>query len=266
MRCCRVAYSSIPKQYRDYFSKPTLQINEFFMSFHQSATASHHSSMPTNQISNPQNNPQPNDSYPPKDMEDITHFLLELDALKHVNRRNYITHHVDTDADVDELRVENSAEHSWHLAMACWSIAEAFELEVNHEQLLKMALIHDLGEIDAGDTFLYADTRQDAHIKERDGIARLQSERGNGIADLSKIWEEQETGNSAETQLLKVVDRLLPFLLNLNTEGKTWRELGVTRSQVEGAHAFIQDSFAPIHKWLSHNIDYATQQGWLIDK
>jgi len=227
------------------------------MSFHQSATASHHSSMPTNQISSPKNNPQPNDSYPPKDMEDVTHFLLELDALKRVNRRSYVTN---TD------RRENSAEHSWHLAMACWSIAELFELEVNHEQLLKMALIHDLGEIDAGDTFLYANTRQDAHIEERDGIARLQSERGNAIADLSKIWEEQETGNSAETQLLKVVDRLLPFLLNLNTEGKTWRELGVTRSQVAGAHAFIQDSFAPIHKWLSHNIDYATQQGWLIDK
>ena len=191
------------------------------------------------------------------DIEDVTHFLLELDALKRVNRRSYVTN---TD------RRENSAEHSWHLAMACWSIAELFELDVNHEQLLKMALVHDLGEIDAGDTFLYADTRQDAHIKERDGIARLQSERGNGIADLSKIWEEQETGNSAETQLLKVVDRLLPFLLNLNTEGKTWRELGVTRSQVAGAHAFIQDSFAPIHKWLSHNIDYATQQGWLIDK
>ncbi len=257
MRCCRVAYSSIPKQYRDYFSKPTLQINEFFMSFYQSATASHHCSMPTNQISSPKNNPQPNDSYPPKDMEDVTHFLLELDALKRVNRRSYVTN---TD------RRENSAEHSWHLAMACWSIAELFELEVNHEQLLKMALIHDLGEIDAGDTFLYANTRQDAHIEERDGIARLQSERGNAIADLSKIWEEQETGDSAETQLLKVVDRLLPFLLNLNTEGKTWRELGVTRSQVAGAHAFIQDSFAPIHKWLSHNIDYATQQGWLIDK
>ena len=227
------------------------------MSFYQSATASHHCSMPTNQISSPKNNPQPNDSYPPKDMEDVTHFLLELDALKRVNRRSYVTN---TD------RRENSAEHSWHLAMACWSIAELFELEVNHEQLLKMALIHDLGEIDAGDTFLYADTRQDAHIEERDGIARLQSERGNAIADLSKIWEEQETGNSAETQLLKVVDRLLPFLLNLNTEGKTWRELGVTRSQVAGAHAFIQDSFAPIHKWLSHNIDYATQKGWLIDK
>ena len=190
------------------------------------------------------------------DIEDVTHFLLELDALKRVNRRSYVT---ETD------RRENSAEHSWHLAMACWSIAELFELDVNHEQLLKMALVHDLGEIDAGDTFLYADSRHDAHVEERAGIARLQGERGNGTGNLSEIWEAQETGSSKETALLKVVDRLLPFLLNLNTEGKTWRELGVTRSQVAGAHAFIQDSFAPIHKWLSHNIDYATQQGWLID-
>ncbi|MFT0773016.1 HD domain-containing protein [Psychrobacter aquimaris] len=189
-------------------------------------------------------------------IDDVTHFLLELDALKRVNRRSYVT---------QTTRHENSAEHSWHLAMACWSIAELFALDVNHEKLLKMALVHDLGEIDAGDTFLYADTRTDAHVEERAGIARLQRERGNGISDLSKVWEAQETGNSKESQLLRVVDRLLPFLLNLNTNGKTWIELGVTRSQVAGAHAFIKDSFPPIHDWLSHNIEYATQQGWLID-
>ena len=190
------------------------------------------------------------------DIDDVTHFLLELDALKRVNRRSYVT---------QTTRKENSAEHSWHLAMACWSIAELFALDVNHEKLLKMALVHDLGEIDAGDTFLYADTRTDAHVEERAGIARLQRERGNGISDLSEVWEAQETGSSKESQLLRVVDRLLPFLLNLNTNGKTWIELGVTRSQVAGAHAFIKDSFPPIHDWLSHNIEYATQQGWLID-
>ena len=190
------------------------------------------------------------------EIDDVTHFLLELDALKRVNRRSYVT---------QTTRKENSAEHSWHLAMACWSIAELFALDVNHEKLLKMALVHDLGEIDAGDTFLYADTRTDAHVEERAGIARLQRERGNGISDLSEVWEAQETGSSKESQLLRVVDRLLPFLLNLNTYGKTWIELGVTRSQVAGAHAFIKDSFPPIHDWLSHNIEYATQQGWLID-
>ena len=190
------------------------------------------------------------------DIEDVTHFLLELDALKRVNRRSYVT---------DTTRRENSAEHSWHLAMACWSIAELFELNVNHEQLLKMALVHDLGEIDAGDTFLFANSRSEAHIEERAGIARLQAERGNGIEALSEVWEEQETGSSKETQLLRVVDRLLPFLLNLNTEGKTWIESQVTRSQVAAALAFIKDSFPPIHDWLSQNIEYATEQGWLID-
>ena len=190
------------------------------------------------------------------DIDDVTHFLLELDALKRVNRRSYVT---------GTTRLENSAEHSWHLAMACWSIAELFELDVNHEKLLKMALIHDLGEIDAGDTFLYADTRVDAHVDERAGITRLQSERGNGIADLSEVWEEQETGHSKETQLLRVVDRLLPFLLNLNTNGKTWVDANVTRSQVAGAHEFIKDSFPSIHEWLAKQIDYATKQGWLID-
>lgn len=190
------------------------------------------------------------------DVNDVTHFLLELDALKRVNRRSYVTH---------TTRRENSAEHSWHLAMACWSIAELFELDVNHEKLLKMALVHDLGEIDAGDTFLFASSRSDAHIEERAGIARLHAERGNGIANLAEIWEEQETGSSKETQLLRVVDRLLPFLLNLNTEGKTWIESDVTRSQVAAALAFIEHSFPVIHDWLTENIAYATQQGWLID-
>ncbi|MGM8886218.1 HD domain-containing protein [Psychrobacter sp. 1U2] len=230
------------------------------MSLHQTATSTAKASVYASPSANGQVSPQSNDSHPARNMDNITHFLLELDALKHVNRRNYITQNTDT----NELRVENSAEHSWHLAMACWSIAEAFELKVNHEKLLKMALIHDLGEIDAGDTFLYADTRKDAHIKERDGIARLQHERGNGIAHLSKIWEEQETGDSAETQLLKVVDRLLPFLLNIQTQGKTWRALGIRRSQVAAAHRFIKDSFPTIHHWMSAQLDYATEQGWLI--
>ena len=192
----------------------------------------------------------------PLDMTDITGFLLELDALKRVNRRSYVP---------QTTRLENSAEHSWHLAMACWSIAELFELEVNHEKLLKLALVHDLGEVDAGDTFLYDSSRSEAHIEEREGIVRLQAHRGNGIDNLLEVWDEQETGSSPETQLLKAIDRLLPFLLNLNAEGKTWSEHGVKRSQVAAMHAFIADSFPVIHDWIEVQLDYATEQGWLVD-
>lgn len=190
------------------------------------------------------------------DINDVTRFLLELDALKRVNRRSYVT---------GTTRLENSAEHSWHLAMACWSIAELFKLDVNHERLLKMALIHDLGEVDAGDTFLFANSRGDAHVEEREGIARLQNEPGNGIKNLSEIWEAQETGSSKEAELLRVVDRILPFLLNINTGGKTWSDHEVTRSQVTGVLRFIKDSFPSIHDWLAEQIDFATEQGWLID-
>lgn len=189
-------------------------------------------------------------------MTEITEFLLELDALKRVNRRSYVT---------QTTRLENSAEHSWHLAMACWSIAELFQLDVNHEKILKLALVHDLGEIDAGDTFLYDSSRSEAHIEEREGIARLQSHSGNGIDNLLEVWDEQETGSSPETELLKAIDRILPFLLNINTGGKTWSEHGVKRSQVAAMHAFIADSFPIIHEWVETQIDYATKQGWLVD-
>ena len=199
---------------------------------------------------------QKNTADTPLNMTDITEFLLELDALKRVNRRSYVP---------QTTRLENSAEHSWHLAMACWSIAELFELEVNHEKLLKLALVHDLGEIDSGDTFLYDSSRSEAHIEEREGIVRLQAHSGNGIDNLLEVWDEQETGSSPETQLLKAIDRLLPFLLNLNAEGKTWSEHGVKRSQVAAMHAFIADSFPVIHEWIEVQLDYASEQGWLVD-
>lgn len=162
------------------------------------------------------------------DIHTITRHFLELDALKQVQRKSYIQ---------GASRLENSAEHSWHLAMACWSTARSFDLTTKHGisegKLIKLALVHDLGEIDAGDTFLYADSRPDAHKAELDCIQRLASDPGNGIKDLTEIWEEQETGTSPETRLLKVIDRLLPFMLNIDSQGRRWQEMGVKRHQVE---------------------------------
>lgn len=189
-------------------------------------------------------------------VETITGFFLELDALKHVQRRSYVT---------GAERLENSAEHSWQLAMACWSINGFFQLGLNEERLIKLALVHDLGEIDAGDTFLYSSQRSTADIAERRCVQRLAADAGNGIDDLEAVWEEQETGSSGETRLLKVVDRLLPFLLNLNSQGRTWQELGVKRSQVLAAHGFIEQSFPEIYQWIRTRIDYAAEQGWLIN-
>ena len=186
----------------------------------------------------------------------ITDYLLELDALKLVNRRTYIN---------GGERIENSAEHSWHLAMACWSISKSFQLNVSVEKLLKLALVHDLGEIDAGDTFLYADNRKSAHIAERKCVQRLENHPGNKIEDLTKLWEEQEAGSSMEAKLLKAVDRLLPFLHNVASKGKTWIELGIRKSQVIKAHEFINDDFPEIHSWIQDKIKMAVKEGWLAN-
>ena len=189
-------------------------------------------------------------------LEAITDYLLELDGLKLINRQTYID---------GGLRVENSAEHSWHLAMACWSIARSLQLEVAEEKLIKLALVHDLGEIDAGDTFLYAKGRKTAHTAERDGVRRLGNHSGNAISDFEELWEEQENGISTETKLLKTVDRLLPFLHNISSRGKTWQELGIKKSQVVKAHAFIADDFPEIHSWMIEKIQLAVEEGWLED-
>ncbi|MCL0065342.1 HD domain-containing protein [Dehalococcoidia bacterium] len=186
----------------------------------------------------------------------ITDYFLELDALKLINRRTYIN---------GGERVENSAEHSWHLAMACWSISKSFQLDLSEEKLIKLALVHDLAEIDAGDTFLYSSERNAAHTAERRCVKRLENHEGNAISNLSELWEEQETGSSIEAKLLKVVDRLLPFLHNISSKGKTWQELGIKRSQVVKAHEFIANDFPEIYSWMHDKIQVAVQEGWLDD-
>lgn len=192
----------------------------------------------------------------PCNLTETTDFFLELDALKLINRRTYID---------GGSRLENSAEHSWHLAMACWSISKSMKLNISEEKLLKLALVHDLGEIDAGDTFLYSNDRNNAHKAERECVKRLESHPGNSISNLSELWEEQETGNSIETKLLKAIDRLLPFLHNISSQGKTWKELKVKKSQVIKAHAFIENDFPELHFWVLDNIHLAVEEGWLID-
>ena len=190
------------------------------------------------------------------DLGHITNYFLELDKLKLIERRTYID---------GGSRLENSAEHSWHLAMACWSLSKTLNLNLSEEKLLKLALVHDLGEIDAGDTFLYSKNRNNADTAERACVKRLEEHDGNGISDLAELWEEQETGSDIETKLIKTVDRLLPFLHNMASEGKTWQELGIKKSQVLKAHAFINNDFPEIHQWMLENINQAVELGWLID-
>ncbi|MDX1635469.1 MAG: HD domain-containing protein [Marinobacter sp.] len=187
-------------------------------------------------------------------LDRIAEFLLQLDALKSVDRRTYIN---------GGERLENSAEHSWHLAMACWAFAEQSQEDFDLSKLLRLALLHDLGEIGAGDTFLYSDQRSDAHLEERRYIGELASHPGNPIGDLPELWDEQEAGESREARLLKVIDRLLPFLHNLASQGRAWKDHGIRKSQVLRMHGFIEQENPEVYRWLRSKVDYAVAQGWL---
>ncbi len=187
-------------------------------------------------------------------VSNILDFLLRFDSLKSVNRRTYIN---------GGERVENSAEHSWHLAMACWAFAEMLQDNFDVPKLIKLALLHDLGEIGTGDTFLYSNERSSAHIEERKCIEELASHPGNSIGDIVELWEEQEAGESKEARLLKIIDRLLPFLHNITSDGRAWRENKIHKSQVMKMHSFISDENSEIYEWFVSKVDYAVEQGWL---
>ncbi|WP_317929823.1 HD domain-containing protein [Halioxenophilus sp. WMMB6] len=188
-------------------------------------------------------------------ISEVSDFLFQLDALKSVNRRTYIN---------GGERLENSAEHSWHLAMACWAFAELLADSYDVQKLIKLALLHDLGEIGAGDTFLYSSDRDKAHIKERESVKELAAHPGNPLSSIVELWEEQEAGNSKEAKLLKVIDRLLPFIHNMKSEGRAWKDHSIHKQQVLTMHQFIENESPEIYGWFLVNLEHAVEQGWLM--
>ncbi|MEM6580242.1 MAG: HD domain-containing protein [Pseudomonadota bacterium] len=188
------------------------------------------------------------------DLPKLTAFFLHLDELKSVRRRTYVS---------GGERRENSAEHSWHLAMACWCFAETLKDDFDVDRLIKLALVHDIGEIGAGDTFLYSESRKNAHLIERQSVEKTAVFRGNAIPNLLALWDEQEYGETKESRLLKVIDRLLPFLHNIESEGKAWQENGICKSQVLKMHGFIEHEQPEVWSWLTSKIDFAVERGWL---
>lgn len=152
-------------------------------------------------------------------------FIVEIDFLKRVLRQTLLT---------DGSRQENSAEHSWHLAMMAIVLTEYAPADVDMLQVIKMLLIHDLVEIDAGDTFCYdVQSNQDKAARESLAATRLfgllSEEQG---VELRALWSEFEAQETATARWAKALDCLQPLLHNQQTQGGTWRLHGITRNQV----------------------------------
>jgi putative hydrolase of HD superfamily len=187
-------------------------------------------------------------------------FLTEVDKLKEVFRQTVLT---------QSRRAENSAEHSWHFALMIIVLAE----HSNHRPLdvlriLKMVLIHDLVEIDAGDTFAY-DTKNMAGQHDREAVAAT---RIFGLlppdqaAEFRALWDEFEERRTPEAKFACACDRFHPMLLNCLTEGHAWQKHGITHDRVLARNAHVADGSQTIWEYAVKMIDDAVAAGHLAPK
>jgi putative hydrolases of HD superfamily len=168
-------------------------------------------------------------------LEQQVRFILEVDKLKEVFRQTLCT---------QSRRAENDAEHSWHLCLAVIVLAEHANSErMDVLRVLKMLIIHDLVEIDAGDTFAY-DTARMAGQHDREALA---ADRIFGLlpadqaAEFRALWDEFEERTSPEAKFAAAIDRFQPVLLNSSTEGAAWKRHGVTADRVRARNAHIAE-------------------------
>ena len=188
-------------------------------------------------------------------MQQVVDFILELEKLKSVTRK------------IRPLgldRYESSAEHSWQIAMLASSLAPYAEPSVDLTRVIAMLLVHDIGEIDAGDTFFFAEGAGDAKAKERAGVERIfallpEAERARFLA----LWSEFDDGTSADARFAHAVDRAMPVLLNLANHGQSWRENGVSHAQVvKRVGPPVKAGCPALWAYLEARLDEAERAGW----
>jgi putative hydrolases of HD superfamily len=162
-------------------------------------------------------------------------------------------------------RPENDAEHSWHLCLMAITLAEHSNAPVDLARVLRMLIIHDLVEIDAGDTYAY-DVAAQAGQHEREARA---ADRIFGLlppdqaAELRAAWEEFEARETAEAKFAAAVDRLQPVLLNILTDGVKWQAHGVTRAKVIARNQHARDGAAPLWEHTLALLEDAVARGVL---
>lgn len=185
-------------------------------------------------------------------------FIAEIDKLKCIMRRTPLT---------DASRRENSAEHSWHMAIMAVLLREYAEDGVDVDRVMRLILVHDLVEIDAGDTFAYdvAANEGKAEREERAAKRLFSLLPADQAIELRALWDEFEDGASREARYAVALDRLQPFIQNAHAGGGTWREHGVTRPQVLARMRPIETDLPAFWPFVVRTLKDAVERGWLGD-
>lgn len=184
-------------------------------------------------------------------------FIKEIDKLKYIQRKTKL---------FNSNRPENDAEHSWHLAMMTIVLAEHSDKPIDVLKVLKMVLIHDIVEIDAGDTFIYDTTKNHTNTDEE----LIAAERIFGLLPTEQkeefitLWKEFEDSITNEAKFARSMDRFEPLLQNTSNNGGTWAEFNVPYQKVYDKKIVIKDGSTEIWNYAEHLINESVEKGILI--
>ncbi len=188
-------------------------------------------------------------------------FIMEIDKLKAVYRQ--------TRVQSDKARRENSAEHSWQIALSAVLLKEYAVKKIDILRVIKMLLIHDIIEIDSGDLFAFAEeiNHKEQEIKELKAAKRLFSILPSWQKEeFNSLWLEFEECKSNDSIFAKSIDRILPLLINMRCEGGTWMEHKISKSQVLKRNSYLKDLSPKLWSYVKSEINLAVKNSWLIDK
>lgn len=184
-------------------------------------------------------------------------FILEVDKLKTIIRRSYI---------IDGSRNENDTEHSWHLALMAFVLIEhANNKELDILKIMKMVIVHDIVEIDAGDTYAYDtkghEDKLDREIKAADRIFNILPY--DQAKELRALWDEFEEKETPEAKFAATLDRIQPILLNYYSGGKAWMEHNISQSMVIERNKHTEEGSRAIWNKIKEIIEEATDKKYL---
>ena len=193
------------------------------------------------------------------ELEQQLAFIIEIDKLKAVYRQTTVKE--------DKNRHENSAEHSWHITLTAQLLQGYAEKPINMMRVIKMLLIHDIIEIDAGDLFAFAEQKdhQQQALKEEKAAQRLfgllptsQSE------EYKSLWLEFEEANTSDAQFAKSMDRILPLVQNMNNQGGSWAKHKISQAQVLARNNHLQTIAPKLWQYVVSQTELAVAKGWLL--
>ena len=186
-------------------------------------------------------------------------FLMEIDKVKNIFRQTYLA---------DGKRKENDAEHSWHLAIAAFLLKEYVAEDVDVMKVMIMVLIHDLVEIDAGDTYAYdaegAKTKRAREVAAADRIFGMLPEDQGGY--FRELWDEFESYESDDAKFAHLLDNFQPLLLNHESNGKSWTEHHVKKSQIYKRNEKIEETSPEVWERMKQIVEEHIALGHVIDE